>query len=147
MKTETLAQPSAAIAYPTLVKRVQSIFVDGIFILLVMFGLSAIIDKSGDAPGWVRGVLFFGLWFVYEPLSITLGCTLGQYLLGLRVRRVGHESQKINIFQSYIRFALKFFLGWISFLTIHSNPQRRAIHDLASNSVMTEIVKPELPEE
>jgi uncharacterized RDD family membrane protein YckC len=146
MKTETLTQP-VAITYPTLVTRVQSMFVDGIFILFLMFGLSAIIDRTGDAPGWVRGVLFIGLWFVYEPLSITLGCSLGQYLFRLRVRKYDNERKKINIFQSFIRFALKFLLGWISFLTIHTNPQRRAIHDLASNSVMTQIVKPELPEE
>jgi uncharacterized RDD family membrane protein YckC len=138
---------AAATTYPTLVKRVQSMFIDGVFILFVMFGISAIIDKTGEVPGWVRGVLFIGLWFVYEPLCITLGRTLGQFIMGLRVRRYEKENSRINIFQSYIRFALKFFLGWISFLTIHTNPQRRAIHDLGSNSVMTEIQKPELPEE
>ena len=38
-----------------------------------------------------------------------------------------------------IRYPVKLLLGWISFLTINSNPKRRAIHDLASGSVMIKI--------
>jgi uncharacterized RDD family membrane protein YckC len=143
MKTGTLA-PQMTVGYPTLVKRVQSIFIDGIFIMLLMFGFSAIIDKTGyDAPEWLRGVLFFGIWLVYEPVAISLGCTLGQYLMGLRVRDAATEKKKINIILSFVRFVLKLVLGWLSFLTIHTNPQRRAVHDLAGNSVMIELKKPE----
>jgi uncharacterized RDD family membrane protein YckC len=143
MKTGTLA-PQMTVGYPTLVKRVQAIFVDGIFMLVVMFGISAIIDKTGyDAPEWLRALLFVGIWFVYEPVAVSLGCTLGQFMMGLRVREAANEKKKINIILSLVRFALKLLLGWISFLTIHTNPQRRAIHDLAANSVMIEIKKPE----
>ena len=143
MKTGTLA-PQMTIAYPTLLKRVQSIFIDAIFILLVMFGISALIDKTGyDAPDWVRAALFVGIWFVYEPVAVSLGCTLGQFITGLRVRDAANESKKINIVLSFVRFALKLLLGCISFLTIHTNPQRRAIHDMAGHSVMIEIKKPE----
>jgi uncharacterized RDD family membrane protein YckC len=142
MKTETLAT-QMTVGYPTLVKRVQSIGIDGIFMFVLMFAVGAIIDKTGDAPGWLRAVLFIGIWFVYEPLAVSIGCTLGQYLMGLRVREAANEKKKINIILSYVRFALKVLLGWISFLTIHTNPQRRAIHDLAAHSVMIEIKKPE----
>jgi uncharacterized RDD family membrane protein YckC len=132
------------IAYPTLVKRVQSILIDTIFILLVMFGISAIIDKTGgEAPDWLRAVLFIGLWFVYEPVATSIGCTFGQFLMGLRIRDARTEKKKINIVLSFIRFTLKLALGWLSFLTIHTNPQRRAIHDLAAHSVMIEIKKPD----
>ena len=132
------------VGYPTLVKRVQSIFIDGIFILLLMFGFSAIIDKTGyDAPGWLRAVLFLGIWLVYEPVAVSLGCTFGQYIMGLRVRDAATETKKINIVLSIVRFALKLLLGWVSFLTIHTNAQRRAIHDIAGNSVMVELKKPE----
>ena len=143
METGTLA-PQMIVGYPTLVKRVQSIFVDGIFILLLMFGISALIDKTGyDAPEWLRAVLFIGIWFVYEPVAVAIGCTLGQYLMGLRVRQAANEKKRINIVLSFVRFVLKFLLGWISFLTVHTNPQRRAIHDLAANSVMLEFKKPD----
>jgi uncharacterized RDD family membrane protein YckC len=148
MKTATTtAAPQMVVQYPTLVKRVQSMFVDGIFILLLMFGISAIIDKAGDAPDWLRAVLFIGLWFVYEPVCIAFGCTLGQYLMGLRVREAANEKKRINIVLSFVRFALKLVLGWLSFLTIHTNSQRRAIHDLAGQSVMLEIKKPDPDDE
>jgi uncharacterized RDD family membrane protein YckC len=38
--------------------------------------------------------------------------------------------------QAFFRYVLKISLGWISFLTMHSNSQRRAIHDFAAGSVM-----------
>ena len=51
----------------------------------------------------------------------------------------GSYTKKINILQALIRYILKVGLGWISFLTIHSNKERRAIHDFAAGSVMIEI--------
>jgi uncharacterized RDD family membrane protein YckC len=46
------------------------------------------------------------------------------------------NKKSINIFQSFFRFFVKIGLGWLSFLTIHSNPQKRAIHDKFSGTVM-----------
>src|SRR5689334_11348327 len=89
--------------YPSLLTRVQSIFVDIIFILVMMFIAGWIIDKFEATPDWIRAVLFIGLWFVYEPLAMTFGCTLGNYLTGIRVRKYSDETKTINLFQSYIR--------------------------------------------
>lgn len=131
---ETATQQAAE--YPSLSDRVQSTFIDGIFIIIMMFAFATILDKYGDAPNWIRIVLFFGLWAVYEPACTTLGFTIGNYLKGIRVRNYEDVSKKINFFQALIRYILKFLLGWISFITIHGNPERRAIHDLAAGSVM-----------
>jgi uncharacterized RDD family membrane protein YckC len=65
-----------------------------------------------------------------------LGATLGNYIKGIRVRQNGATGQRINFFQAFIRYVLKMLLGWISFLTIHTNPQKRAIHDIIAGSVM-----------
>jgi uncharacterized RDD family membrane protein YckC len=147
MKTEALA-PQMPVAYPSLVKRVQSMGIDGLFMFVLMFAVGAVIDKTGyDAPGWMRAVLFFGIWFVYEPLAVSLGCTLGQYIMEIRVRDSENETKKINIVLSFLRFVFKVLLGWISFLTIHTNPQRRAIHDMVGHSVMIDIKKPESDDE
>ena len=124
--------------YPELKDRIQATFIDGILLLGLTFTLAAIIDKFEHVPDWVRAALLVP-FIVYEPVSMTLGCTLGNYIKGIRVRKVDDTSRKINIFQALVRYPIKFGLGWVSFLTIGSNPKRRAIHDLAAGSVMIKV--------
>ena len=134
--TLTPAMEAPVNEYPTLVKRYQSLFIDFLLTLIAMFGVVALLDRYSEIPGWVRFAALIFLWGIYEPLCIALGCTIGNYLMGIRVRRAGDETKRINILQAYIRFFIKFLLGWISFLSMHSNPQKRAIHDFAAGSVM-----------
>ncbi|MEO8150660.1 MAG: RDD family protein [Bacteroidia bacterium] len=101
-----------------------------------MFILSALLNNFESAPDWLRGALFIGLFGVYEPLCMTLGGTIGNRIRKIQVRQHKDESKRINIFQSYIRFFVKVLLGWLSFITIHMNNQKRALHDLASGSVL-----------
>ncbi len=101
-----------------------------------MFVFASILDKYENVPDWIRIVLFIGLWVVYEPLCTTLGATPGNYVKKIRVRQFGAYSKRINFFQALIRYILKLLLGWISFLTINSNKEKRAIHDFAAGSVM-----------
>lgn len=93
-------------------------------------------DEIADVPGWIRACIFIGLFFIYEPLAHTLGCTLGNYIMDIRIRSNSDPKQKINIIQSYIRFTLKMALGFISFFTINSNPNRRTMHDMVSKSIV-----------
>ena len=125
--------------YPQLTDRVQSTFIDTILIIILMFAFAGILDKFDNVPDWVRIALFAGLFIVYEPLCMTLGCTLGNYLKRIRVRKDSNSAKRINIFQAIIRYPIKVLLGWISFLTINSNPKRRAIHDLVSGTVMIKL--------
>lgn len=104
-----------------------------------MFVFTYILDRFDNTPDWVRMVLFAVLFLAYEPLCIALGFTLGHYLSGIRVRKNSDSTKRINIFQSIIRYPIKFLLGWISFFTIHFNPKRRAIHDFVSGSVMIKL--------
>ncbi|MBP6477951.1 MAG: RDD family protein [Chitinophagaceae bacterium] len=128
--------------YPELKTRLQSTVID----FLLMFGLMCLaamifdkINPSQDGEdGWIRGIIFISIWGVYEPVAITMGSTLGNFLMKIKVRDNLNTAKRINLLQSYIRFVLKFLLGWVSFLTIHGNKQRRAIHDFAAGSVMIE---------
>lgn len=122
--------------YPELSMRIKSAFIDGLFIFLLMFFFSAVLDRLTEPPVWLNMLMFIGIWVLYEPVCVAFGCTIGNYLMGIRVRRASNEARHINIFQSLVRYALKISLGWLSFLTIHQNTQRRAIHDLAAGSVM-----------
>ena len=125
--------------YPYLIDRIQSVFIDLLLIISIMFLVSYLLEKFDQVPDWVRISLFVGIWIIYEPLFVSIGCTAGQYIKNLRVRRHGQNDRHINFFQSVLRYATKTFLGWISFLTINSNPEKRAIHDFASGSVMLKL--------
>lgn len=122
--------------YPLLTDRVQSSFIDGMVIIIMMFVFAAWLDRFDDAPSWLRIALFFGAWAIYEPLCTSLGGTIGNHVKGIRVRQHGATNQKINFFQAFARYLVKITLGWISFLTIHTNNERRAIHDMVAGSVM-----------
>ncbi|HEX7905018.1 MAG TPA: RDD family protein [Chitinophagaceae bacterium] len=127
--------------YPDLKTRIQSTFIDGILMIVLMFAAAWVFDKvsnSENEDGWVRAVVFIGIWVIYEPLLMTLGGTLGNYMMGIRVRKENDTTKKINLLQAFLRFVVKFFLGWISFLTIHTNVERRALHDFAGGSVVIE---------
>lgn len=128
--------------YPELKTRVQSTFIDVILMSVLMFAAAWILDKAGigdeEGNGTAKAIIFISIWGIYEPLSTTFGATLGNYLMKIRVRKMNASGKKINLFQAFIRFAFKFSLGWLSFVTIHFNAQRRAIHDIVADSVMLE---------
>lgn len=135
METPVIEQPNND-EYPLLSDRIQSSFIDLMFIVVMMFVFASWLEKFENAPGWIRIALFFGLWAIYEPVCTSMGATLGNYLKGIRVRQQKSPSKRINIFQAFLRYLFKTSLGWISFLTIHTNKERRAIHDLVAGSVM-----------
>jgi cytochrome bd-type quinol oxidase subunit 2 len=122
--------------YPMLTDRVQSIFIDAILIIVLMFVFAALLDKFENPPDWIRIAFFFGIWTIYEPLFVSLGCTLGQYIKGIRVRNFHDPAKRIGFLRAFIRLVLKTCLGWLSFLTIHMNKEKRAVHDFGSGSVM-----------
>jgi len=128
--------------YPELKTRIQSTFIDGVLMIILMCLAAWIFDKAGlgdeEDSGLMRGIVFISIWGVYEPVSTTLGATLGNYLMKIRVRKTNVHGKRVNIFQAFIRFIFKFMLGWLSFLTIHFSEQRRAIHDIVAGSVMLE---------
>lgn len=125
--------------YPQLIDRIQSTFIDTILIVILMFACSGILDQFEHVPDWIRILMFIGLFIAYEPLCMTLGATLGNYLKGIRVRNNLDTTKRISLLQAIIRYPVKVLLGWISFLTINSNQKRRAIHDLVSGTVMIKL--------
>lgn len=139
METTLLNDDDHQITYPLLGDRVQSTFIDLLSMMILMIIFSSILDKYKNAPDWVTIVLFVGIWAVYEPACTAIGCTPGNYIKRIRVRQHGDVSRRINFFQALLRYIVKIVLGWVSFLTIHSNKERRALHDLAVGSVVIKI--------
>jgi len=125
---------------PSMILRVKSMFIDSLVLVALMYLASLVLNSFNIESGSIRGL--FLIIFLYEPIATSLGQTLGQKIMGLRVRRFKsnvHDNQprNINIVLSLIRFWGKIFLGWISLLTIHTSKYGQAIHDKLSSSIMT----------
>lgn len=127
---------------PALITRIKSTFADTCVIIILMLIASSILNNIEIESGVVRGATLV-LIFLYEPIMTSVGQTLGQLMMGLRVRQAEsinseNSPKNINIFASIIRYITKLLLGWISLVTIHSNTYGQAIHDQVASSVMVE---------
>jgi len=127
------------IQYCTLTDRLKAMLIDAFFMMMVMLLFSTLLDEISKPLVWARVVMFMAIWVLYEPVCIAYGCTIGQYLMHIRVRRIRDTTKNIHIVLSYMRYIIKFVLGWLSFLSIAFNQQRQAIHDMAVESVMIKV--------
>lgn len=124
--------------FPLLLKRYQSFFIDTILLFFTMVVTMVILD---DSPYRQMVMISMGAVFLlcYEPLLTVYSATIGQRIMGIRVRHMENPVLRINIVQAYIRVIVKWFFGWLSFVTINFNPSHRAIHDMAGNSVVIQL--------
>lgn len=125
--------------YPLLIDRIKSTMIDTVVLIALMFICSKSLAGLPDSNGWVRAICFVTVFVLYDPLCTAFGCTVGNYFIKIRVRKNDDHSKRINFFFALIRYIVKVLLGWISFLTIHSNREKRAIHDMAAGSVMVKL--------
>lgn len=131
----SINQPQAEPTYPSLLRRYKAVLID-ILILLTFFSTLLTTLGSLSAGGTFSKIICAIVLLTYEPLLTVFGGTPGQRMLKIRVRHQKHINQNITIPMAYIRMISKMSLGWISFVSIHFNRDRRAIHDLACGSVM-----------
>ena len=121
---------------PSIKTRYFSMLIDLIVIVLLSLGSSKFLDLFRDVPDASRGILFFVVIILYEPILVSVGATVGQLAMDIRVRDFTNPLEKVFFPLVMIRFIVKMLLGWISFITITFNPNRRAIHDYVSGSVV-----------
>ena len=125
------------IQYPSLLKRIQALFIDFVLILIIFALSSLIIGLIGDTATGVKiGILVFCV-IIYEPLLVAFtGGTLGHKAVGIQVKSHAQPDQNIPVFSAIVRIVVKGLLGWISFLSVSFNSEKRAIHDMASGSIV-----------
>ena len=100
--------------YTTLLARIKSITIDTLFLICCMAFFTIMLDGFKNIPVDLRMWLFISL-VMYEPLCTTFGATLGNYKMGIRVRKNSDQSKRINIFQALIRYFFKTLFAWFSF--------------------------------
>lgn len=122
-------------SYPSLLRRFQSNFIDRIITYTIM-GLLLSITMNIDHESWTLKICAILAAFSYEPLMVSsFRRTIGQRITGITVVSLTVD-QKISLLNAYTRFGLRVILGWISFLAIHTNNERRALHDLVTDTVL-----------
>jgi len=126
--------------YPSILDRIKSTLIDTIILIACMLLFTDILEMFDNVPNWVRMILFISL-LMYEPICIAFGGTFGNLKMKIRVRKNSDMAQRINIFQSIIRYFFKVLLGWISFLAIFISPKSRTLHDMICGSIMIKVDK------
>lgn len=120
--------------YPTLLRRVQASMIDVIVLFIALLVLFQLIDLAGEVPVFMR-ITALILLFAYEPLMTAQSATLGQRVMGIQVKDYVSKSN-ISFLKAFIRYLLKLSLGWLSYLAIHTNREKRAIHDMGAGTIM-----------
>src|SRR3954447_6571480 len=122
--------------FPPLGRRYLGSVVDGLVVLAGTLLIGTVLGDVSPSLVPLRVALFVLLWVGYEPGGTAFGVTLGQRLLGYRVRREADPKHRIGLPAAAVRFVVKLALGLLSFITMGFNNRRRALHDLASGSVV-----------
>ena len=126
--------------YANLIDRIKASIVDGIIIIALMYLFSGILSSFESVPNYVRILLFTLLFFLYDPIFVSIfGGTIGHTYLNLAVKKEEDISQNINFLNALFRFLIKFFLGWLSLLTVTGNDKKKAMHDKAAGSVVIKL--------
>jgi uncharacterized RDD family membrane protein YckC len=133
---ESVVDYSTEYKLPMLVTRYISMLIDVMTIILLAFGFSRIFEMFENTPDAVRGITFVFVVILYEPILVSTGATLGQLLMNIRVRNIKNPENKISLPAAFLRTIVKWLLGWISFITISFNQNKRALHDMAGGSIM-----------
>ena len=123
--------------YARLPNRVKAAVIDSITLIILMYSITQIFSLFESVPKYVRGGLFFVVFFLYEPILVSLfGRTLGHLFCDIVVKSEHNKKKNIPFHIAFIRFILKALLGWISLLTVTGNEKNQAIHDKVAKSIV-----------
>ena len=125
------------IDYANISTRVKAAFIDVIVLIVMIYSISFIIEQFEPIPNYIRTIAFIFVFVLYEPLLVSIsGATIGHFFNDIVVMQDKQMSKKLPFYKAFIRFIIKYLLGWVSLFTIHSEEQKKALHDLAVGSVV-----------
>jgi len=119
--------------YPSLLRRYLSTMIDTFVILGLLFSFSRSPLYDPDATEATLWPLW--IFVIYEPLLTALACTPGQLVMHFRVRRIS-DFGRPGIHVTLARWLVKGLLGIFSIMFLPRQKQRRALHDLASGTIV-----------
>ena len=122
--------------YPDMKRRYTSSLIDVLVVLGVAVTIAGLLRSEEQLMASARALIIAVLVVNYEPILISKHRTIGQWLTGIRVRRLAAPEQRISLPLAYLRTLLKLLLGTLSFFSMGFNKERRALHDLATGSIV-----------
>lgn len=120
-------------SYPNLLRRYLASVLDLVVIWTAVFA-AARVPGLAASPWAMLGIAVLVV-LLYEPFATAYFCTIGQALMGIRVR-TSTTLERIGLGAAYLRVATKYVLGGISLLTVPARHDRRAMHDLAADTIV-----------
>jgi uncharacterized RDD family membrane protein YckC len=128
--------------YPSLLQRYVATVIDAIAIFFLFY----LYAKSPFSEATTGASATWPLWLfvVYEPICNRYATTLGQFLMGFRIRTmVG--GRRVPLWRGFVRLLSKYGLGAISFIKMPVHKQRRALHDIISGTIAVNARSPQEP--
>jgi uncharacterized RDD family membrane protein YckC len=121
--------------YPSLLRRYMASLIDGatLFFVFVLYMRAPLRFAQSQAPHYWPLVLLA----LYEPLLTRYLCTPGQLLMNIRVR-TEPEIERVPVLRTFIRLFVKYLLGIVSFVFMPAHRQKRALHDLAADTIVVD---------
>ena len=124
-----------SVKYPEIIDRVKAMFFDFLVMVFAMFIITDVFSRFENVPNEYRMIAF--VFFLYDPIAVAFfGGTIGHHINLITIKRESNIKKNIYIHSALIRFTVKLFLGWLSFVTINSSDKKRAIHDMIAGSVV-----------
>jgi uncharacterized RDD family membrane protein YckC len=121
--------------YPSLLRRYLATTIDVVLIIFVLYLYAQ--SPLSKTPSGSTAVWPMWLFAVYEPVCNRFGTTLGQLLMGFRVRTM-KDRLKVPLWRGLVRLITKYLLGIVSFIKMPVHKQRRALHDIISGTIVVE---------
>ena len=122
--------------YATLPMRIKAMAIDSLIYALLFIMLPMLMMSLFPQRDELRVISMIIPLFLLEPFLVTFaGCTIGQYLMGIRIIQK-EEGGKCPLPQSYIRYFVKIILGWYSLVYMLFSNERQAIHDYAAKTIV-----------
>jgi uncharacterized RDD family membrane protein YckC len=120
---------------PTLVRRYATTVIDGLLVFLAVAASIALWGADGAVVRPARVASAVAAILLYEPLCTGRFVTLGQWIMAVRVRRFD-SGERLGVARAFLRIITKVVLGIFSFLVLPFTPGRRALHDMATGSIV-----------
>jgi uncharacterized RDD family membrane protein YckC len=117
-------------------RRYTSSAIDVLLVLGAAMTIAGLLQSEAVGVVAARVLLIVFLVVNYEPILISKRQTVGQWMMGIRVRQRSSPGERISLPRAYLRTLLKLLFGTLSFFTMGFNKERRALHDLATGSIV-----------
>lgn len=122
--------------YPHLSLRLKAAMIDSVIFATILYSTAYFSYDIFPENLYLRIMLIFIPTLSYEPVLLYFtGSSIGHKIYKIAVVHQNKEK-RLNIFQCYIRFVVKIFLGLFSLIFMFFTKKRQSFHDLITATLV-----------